>query len=397
MRSSLRDTLVVAVLLAAAACSDAATSPTNAPNARPVSSLATNAAAVRVFGPERFTRSTGAPVVSKLTLPVGALVSADPPFVLRLINGPSGTPRSSNVTVTSDGIRVVSVSDVSQKTDTVERQISLTPSSWISVEMRGAPGSTIEISIDGVAKPEVAPTLLSPAENARIQQNNPATGCPPNPVLGYGFRIHFAWTPAISVKQVSGYELFAGYPGAVPLVDAVVPDTGHTINVCGSASSLDGWQWRVRARYSDGTAGPWSTTGTFGFDPLPPKPEVLGVDQRPPMFPGGATQVSLSGTVSPNTSATVLLTVDVNVALNNAPQPFGSMQFFWLDGGVRRLIGVSSNPIVNQTPVSRVWTYSFFWDPAPPVPVGALSVIGVGTDNYGTEYTTQVRVVTVVP
>ena len=78
-----------------------------------------------------------------------------------LLNGPPGTSPTTSAIVTIDGVRVVAISDLSQKVATLERVVELTARSEIVVELRGAPGSAIELSIAGVAKPETPPTRVA--------------------------------------------------------------------------------------------------------------------------------------------------------------------------------------------------------------------------------------------
>jgi hypothetical protein len=151
----------IAVPLAILACTDAATSPSDRPSSSAIATVSAVAATTQVFGPERLVRSSGAPVAVTRTLAPGALTNVDGPFTLHLLNGPPGTSRTSSAIVTIDGIQVVAVADLSQKVATLERVVGLTAGSEIVVELRGAPGSAIELSIAGVAKPESPPTRVA--------------------------------------------------------------------------------------------------------------------------------------------------------------------------------------------------------------------------------------------
>jgi hypothetical protein len=329
-----------------------------------------------------------------------ALANINAPFTLHVLNGPPGTARASSAVVTIDGVAVVAASDLAPNVASLERVVEVPPGSQIGVELRGAPGSAIELTIRGVAKREASPVLLTPAENARIVQNDRTSGCSASLVYGYGFRIDFSWTPATGPQAITGYEITAGYPNAIPIVPGVIVEgTNYELTTCGYVQNafLDGWQWRVRARYADGTFGPSSATGTFGFAPLPPPPVVLGFSQTPPTYGGAATRVSVSGAVDGTTSSSVTLTAVVDVPLSSTAMPYPFVEFFWTDGTTRQKIGDSLGPMLIQTPTNRSWIYTFLWDPPATTPIGTLSIVAVRTDLGGASYESPAAVVTVVP
>jgi hypothetical protein len=328
-----------------------------------------------------------------------ALADVDAPFTLHLLNGPPGTSRASSAVVTIDGVSVVLVSDLSRNVASVERIVELRPGSEIAVELRGAPGSAVELTIHGAPKADAPPILLTPSQGARIVQNDQTTGCPASLVYGYGFRIGFSWTPATGPQPISGYEITAGYPGAIPIVSVIVPGTDYQYTSCGFVRNalLDGWQWRVRARYADGTFGPSSATGTFGFTAMPEPPVVLAFFLTAPSYGGAATRVSVSGAVDANTSASVTLAAVVDVPVSSTGMPYPFIEFFWTNGTTRQKIGNSAPPTLTQTPTNRFSTYTFTWDPPPSTPIGALSIVAERTDFGGSSYETPAAVVTVVP
>lgn len=175
----------IATPLAILACTDATTSSSGRPSSSATVSVLAQAAAGQVFGPERFERSTGAPVTVTRTLAPGALSNVDAPFTLHLLNGPPGTSLTTSAIVTIDGVRVVAISDLSQKVATLERVVELTARSEIVVELRGAPGSAIELSIAGVPKPETPPTRVAQISIQKVTvAGNPGTPVDFNNVKG---------------------------------------------------------------------------------------------------------------------------------------------------------------------------------------------------------------------
>ena len=115
------------------------------------------------------------------------------------------------------------------------------------------------------------PKLITPANNAVIQQNDPTPGCTLHPTRGYGQQILFDWTDTSSVNGVVGYELFAKKDTALnPIVSTFVSISQFTSTSCNSFvtdGNLEGWEWRVRAQDTLGNFSDWSTTRLFQFAP----------------------------------------------------------------------------------------------------------------------------------
>lgn len=97
-----------------------------------------------VFGPQVITRHSGAPVTVRFTL-----AGYGPNAVLHVVNGDAnGEHRSSSATITRDGLIVVSPSSFSQQMASLDVPFALGNPSTLAVQLAGAPGSTITISID---------------------------------------------------------------------------------------------------------------------------------------------------------------------------------------------------------------------------------------------------------
>ena len=115
------------------------------------------------------------------------------------------------------------------------------------------------------------PELLSPVDNAVIQQNDPTSGCSLNPSRGYGLQIFFDWTDSSSANGVVGYELFVKKDTAtLPIVSTLVGSSEFAHTSCNSFvtdGNLEGWEWRVRAQDALGTFSDWSAAGLFQFAP----------------------------------------------------------------------------------------------------------------------------------
>jgi hypothetical protein len=105
-----------------------------------------------------------------------------------------------------------------------------------------------------------------------------------------------------------------------------------------------------------------------------------------PVYPGtGKTQVSKSGSTSGANAASVTLSAVADVTLDNAPEPFTRVEFYYQNAaGNWVLIGQSGPGSLNQTVTNRTWTYTFSWDPDATVPTNATTnVIALGIDAQG--------------
>jgi len=118
------------------------------------------------------------------------------------------------------------------------------------------------------------PELVAPINGAVIEQNNPNIGCTlsSEPTRGFGFQILFDWTDVAADVGVAGYELLAQHEGAaLPIVNTFVQGASqYTLTSCNSFvqdAVLTGWQWRVRAKDTNGNVGPWTEMGAFVFAP----------------------------------------------------------------------------------------------------------------------------------
>jgi PKD repeat protein len=105
-----------------------------------------------IYGPRKFTRSSAKPVVVTETFSAPNATT----YNLIVFNGEKGKNRVSSATVKINGIEILRESDFNQQVDRIERSISLLLSNSISVELKGAPGSFITISILTINRPPVA-------------------------------------------------------------------------------------------------------------------------------------------------------------------------------------------------------------------------------------------------
>jgi hypothetical protein len=101
-----------------------------------------NAVTSLAFGPQQFNRSPGAPVPVRMTFTIPPLV--DGPFTVIVQNG---SPAVNAGRITVNGVRVIDSEDLHQTTYQVP--VTLASSNIIEVELRGAPGGSVTVSVAG--------------------------------------------------------------------------------------------------------------------------------------------------------------------------------------------------------------------------------------------------------
>lgn len=102
-----------------------------------------------VFGPKKYTRTSGAPDVITDTFVLPGQVVA--PYLLHIDNGAAdGTGRLTSATVTVNGVQVVGPNDFGDKVAVIERNIAVVPTNTIEVRIAGKPpGSFMKITVLG--------------------------------------------------------------------------------------------------------------------------------------------------------------------------------------------------------------------------------------------------------
>ena len=98
-----------------------------------------------IYGPKKFTRTTGKPVVVTETF---SAPSATAHYRLIVLNGENGKDRVSSATVKINGKEILRENDFNQQVGRIERSVNLLLSNSISVELKSAPGSFITVTIE---------------------------------------------------------------------------------------------------------------------------------------------------------------------------------------------------------------------------------------------------------
>ena len=115
----------------------------------------------------------------------------------------------------------------------------------------------------------IGPRLISPAPGERFLQNDPSTGCEPDPARGYGHRLSFDWEEL--VDAVAYHLIFVRGSASIPLVSITVDSTAYAVTSCRGFvvdRNLGGWTWRVGAIIPSAGGGLdtlWSESRASGF------------------------------------------------------------------------------------------------------------------------------------
>jgi hypothetical protein len=113
-------------------------------------------------------------------------------------------------------------------------------------------------------------TLIDPAADIVVTQNDPATGCTFNPTYGYGYMITFDWSSSKPVVNKQTYTLTLQHGSNVPIVlDGLTTSTEVLID-CNSFvidANLSGWHWQVSQVSGSGRVRGVSAQRAFSFGP----------------------------------------------------------------------------------------------------------------------------------
>jgi hypothetical protein len=139
--------------------------------------LSANAVApheLALFGPQKYIRTTGSKDVYTTKITVPAWLAS--PFRLHIQNGePDGTHRVSSATVEINGVAVNLQNDFNQNVLNIDRTVTLTPSTTLTVTLASQPASYLLISFFGTSTDTVAPPLswVHPAADSTVNSATP--------------------------------------------------------------------------------------------------------------------------------------------------------------------------------------------------------------------------------
>lgn len=137
---------------------------------------AVRAGTFTAFGPQNYTRGTGAPVTVTNSFSV---LNPNTQYTLKAFNGglqDATTELVSSGFVTVNGVQVIGPNNFNQNVTEVDVPVTLQGSNTISVQVRGQPGGLLTIEIIGVDNdPPTIQATASPAPNAAGWNNSNVT------------------------------------------------------------------------------------------------------------------------------------------------------------------------------------------------------------------------------
>jgi len=144
----------------------------------------------------------------------------------------------------------------------------------LSIDDFGEVLDIIEISEKPIPPPELPPLdfvsipkPISPMNNAIIVQNDPSTGCPFDPVRGYGYKISFDWSDSTSPNGIEKYALTFIRDDKTNISRSAA-DSEFTEIQCNTFVEEGAiWEWRVRAFDNLDFQSQDSKTSLFEFGP----------------------------------------------------------------------------------------------------------------------------------
>jgi hypothetical protein len=238
-------------------------------------SVTTNSPVV-YYGPKTFTRSTGAPFAETIRLENPDFNCFDGNFVLNIQNGRDKKTRVSSAEIWIDGVLVVGPSDFSKNVSLITKPLSgLTHESILEVKLKSAPGSFINLWIEGTII-IITPTFeqIGPLCQNSVAPELPLSSTNTPAITG-------TWNPEIISTATAGTTKYTFTPAVGQCGTAVTMDIEITIPVIPMFDQigpllLGSTAPELPAISNNGITGTWmpeniftNTIGTFTFNFTP--------------------------------------------------------------------------------------------------------------------------------
>ncbi|MBL8958622.1 MAG: Ig-like domain-containing protein [Gemmatimonadetes bacterium] len=249
----------------------------------------------------------------------------------------------------------------------------------------------------------VPPSPRQPTDSVRIRQDDPASGCTPGQG---GFAFEFQWTPgAGSLPRLGDHFELTDGTGAVVIGTPTGVTPGMWWGACGFVvpdHRLDGWSWRVRTQFTDGSFTAWGPDAPFGFLPSTSSPNLTSF---PLDYGAGKSQVSISGAVDAITADRVTISVDYKMPPNSF-LPLQAFEFHrWVpphagspaQSGFYRSLGAATTCLIRDNGTNRFFRCSRAWDPGPSDTTGTYPLVATVLDPGSGRFVGAFLDVTVVP
>jgi hypothetical protein len=320
-----------------------------------------------VFGPQSYTRATGAPVTVTSNFTV---TSPSNPYLLHVDNGGSHgeLARVSSATVTLNGVEILKPGDFNQNVATLDRQVTLTAGqNQLQIRISSAPGSGFTLQITGNASDSTPPAvaITAPAADSFLASATPT--------------ITATYSDAGSGVDPASVRLVLD--GVDRTAQAQVTATGLTFT---PAAGLAEGHHDVQVTVKDRAGNPAQAVEGFTTDTVAPAVAVTA-----PAAGGlvNTVAVPVDGTVSDASGA-------VTVRVNNVDATVSGGQFqstLFLNEGANQILVTATDAAGNQgtaTSTVRLDTRPPDLTLDAPVPgqlvnSGSVQVAGRATDANG--------------
>src|SRR5262245_51827698 len=133
-----------------------------------VTARAVDAGPFTVFGPQKYVRTSDAPVVSQATFPVH---NASVPYTIEI-----ESHGVASAVISINGVQIFGPSDFNANVTSLRRTLTLLPTNQLAVELRSAPDSNLTVRIFGVDDdPPTIRATATPGPNANGWNNTNVT------------------------------------------------------------------------------------------------------------------------------------------------------------------------------------------------------------------------------
>lgn len=222
-------------------------------------------ATISFFGPQEYVRTTGDPNTYVTTVTVPAWVAN--PFTLHIQSGEAdGSFRVSSATVSINNVPVAVPADFNQNVFTLDRNVTLTPQTTLTVTLASKPGSYLRINLIGANGDITPPAVTITAPTAAI--NTPQAH----------FDIHYQDIPGTGETAASGVNnaTLKVLIDGVDRTSLFTKFTDEAIADLPSSLALAAGPHTVTASVQDNAGNTGTATAQFQVDTTPP---VLQIQQ----------------------------------------------------------------------------------------------------------------------
>ncbi len=136
-----------------------------------LSAMESSAGTFTAFGPKTFTRGSGKPIIETASFNIK---NPSTTYTLMIYNGGTNSEYSkiSSAIIKLNGSVILDTSDFNQQVSQLQKQVAVTSSNTLSVELRSVPGSALTVLLEGEDDTPPAVIINSPVNGTYL--NNPS-------------------------------------------------------------------------------------------------------------------------------------------------------------------------------------------------------------------------------